>query len=296
MYKTIYNNKSGCYVICNKSIAQTTLPKPVPYIIDKILKKVIIKNINLNQIEVDREFYLYIPNNYNNIKMPVLFIFHGYSGNALKFMNDNLKKLADQHKFMIISVQGALLDSSDIFSSHFNNSKMNSKTSKSNSADFNFIQKIITYLDSNYKNKIDNTKLWCMGFSNGGSFVYKLLTYNNNLPLNYRFSSFVTIAGNMLVELQNISNNYNFKKLLIIHDIYDTVSPYTSNNDVLGVEDSINELLNTTITINSNQNYMKFQNNNKIIDVYLSQTGLHAYELTYKGLNIDNIIINFLLN
>ena len=47
--------------------------------------------------------------------MPVLFIFHGFGGNALKFMNNDLKNLADQYKFMIISVQGALLDQSDPF-------------------------------------------------------------------------------------------------------------------------------------------------------------------------------------
>ena len=108
---------------------------------------------------------------------------------------------------------------------------MYSQTSK-NATDFNYIENT-NYLDQNYKDKTDSKKLQAMGFSNGGSFVYKILTYNNNLPLNYRFS-FVIVAGNMLVELKDIIDNYNFENILIIHDIYDPISSFTTNNDALG--------------------------------------------------------------
>ena len=63
----------------------------------------VFQTINHNQI--DRRFYLYVPNNYSvNVPIPILFNFHGGGGDPISYMNytSDMRGLAEANNFILI--------------------------------------------------------------------------------------------------------------------------------------------------------------------------------------------------
>ena len=57
---------------------------------------------------LDRDYHIYIPESYDEtINVPILFVFHGYGGNARNLMRwGDMKSVADTAGFILIVPQG----------------------------------------------------------------------------------------------------------------------------------------------------------------------------------------------
>lgn len=121
----------------------------------------------------NREYELYIPENYNNSNaVPLLFNFHGGNGTISDqiYLSD-MRSLADENNFIIVYPQ-AIADPTDDGSLNW------IFKGDSNHDDIYFIESIIDELSSQYS--IDLTRVYACGYSLGGEFVYELLCRLNN--------------------------------------------------------------------------------------------------------------------
>lgn len=132
--------------------------------------------ITINVDNVSREFYVHIPNNYNNsVNYPVVIMCHGTGGDGLKFYNiSGWKDVGDMEG--IITVFPSSGEYCIIENGVQNNT---SKWNAPGSFDFcsgvvplndqKFMEQMITWLDKNVS--IDMKRIHIVGFSNGGSFA-----------------------------------------------------------------------------------------------------------------------------
>ena len=121
----------------------------------------------------NREYELYIPENYNNSNaVPLLFNFHGGNGTISDqiYLSD-MRSLADENNFIIVYPQ-AIADPTDDGSLNW------IFKGDSDHDDIYFIESIIDELSSQYS--IDLTRVYACGYSLGGEFVYELLCRLNN--------------------------------------------------------------------------------------------------------------------
>ena len=121
----------------------------------------------------NREYELYIPENYNNSNaVPLLFNFHGGNGTISDqiYLSD-MRSLADENNFIIVYPQ-AIADPTDDGSLNW------IFKGDSNHDDIYFIESIIDELSSQYS--IDLSRVYACGYSLGGEFVYELLCRLNN--------------------------------------------------------------------------------------------------------------------
>ena len=121
----------------------------------------------------NREYELYIPENYNNSNaVPLLFNFHGGNGTISDqiYLSD-MRSLADDNNFIIVYPQ-AIADPTDDGSLNW------IFKGDSNHDDIYFIESIIDELSSQYS--IDLSRVYACGYSLGGEFVYELLCRLNN--------------------------------------------------------------------------------------------------------------------
>lgn len=121
----------------------------------------------------NREYELYIPENYNNSNaVPLLFNFHGGNGTMSDqiYLSD-MRSLADENNFIIVYPQ-AIADPTDDGSLNW------IFKGDSDHDDIYFIESIIDELSSQYS--IDLSRVYACGYSLGGEFVYELLCRLNN--------------------------------------------------------------------------------------------------------------------
>ena len=121
----------------------------------------------------NREYELYIPENYNDSNaVPLLFNFHGGNGTISDqiYLSD-MRSLADENNFIIVYPQ-AIADPTDDGSLNW------IFKGDSNHDDIYFIESIIDELSSQYS--IDLSRVYACGYSLGGEFVYELLCRLNN--------------------------------------------------------------------------------------------------------------------
>jgi len=110
-----------------------------------------------------REYYLHFPKNYPNTA-PLLFVFHGYSGNALNaIQTTNFNKLADKNGFIVCYPQGLIDKENNAFWQVGYNFHKDYDVD-----DVKFIIKLTEKLQTEFK--LSKTKVFMTGFSNGGDF------------------------------------------------------------------------------------------------------------------------------
>ncbi len=122
----------------------------------------------------DREYILYLPVNLKN-DAPLVFVFHGYSGNAKGTMKSfGMNKLADKHGFAVCYPQGLI----DHDGNHF--WQVGYKFHKNiNVNDVDFICALAESLQQKYKLSKNNT--FITGFSNGGDLCNLLLCQTSGI-------------------------------------------------------------------------------------------------------------------
>lgn len=129
--------------------------------------------------------FLYkIPNGYNPNDpngYPVIFAFHGAGSSALLFADRpgqvRMRELANLRDFILVYPQGTIPTASGSPScppddSFFPRSAWEGITTQINSPDVQFVEELYTYLAASLN--IDDSKVYAVGFSNGGMLTHRL--------------------------------------------------------------------------------------------------------------------------
>jgi len=137
---------------------------------------------------VIREYTLYIPSNYDDIsKLPLLFNFHGGSGNiASQIAISDMRALAEKDGFLIVYPQ-ALPDPNDGGSTQWTHKP------PSTIDDVNFVEGMIDALAMEYK--VDQQRVYACGYSNGGEFSLELAC-----RLSDQIAAIGTVARSIYIE------------------------------------------------------------------------------------------------
>ena len=188
---------------------------------------------DLKHDNLDRYYYIYIPNNLNtNESVPILFAFHGYGSSATRHLNyTNYFQLADSDNFIVIYPQGA---TTATLSSHWN---VGGWTSKSTINDLNFVDTIIRLVKD--KIEIDDTRIYSSGMSNGGYMGYHLAC-----NLSSKFAAIASVTGSMTNGTYEDCNPIHPTPILQIHGLLDFVVPYDGNAGSKSIPDVINYWVN----------------------------------------------------
>lgn len=161
-----------------------------------------------------REYIVYIPTAYDgNTPFPLMFNFHGYTGNANGHMNSTrMRAVADDAGFIIVYPQGSLF---------FNNTHWNvgSWTRGSTANDLGFTEAMIDAVATNLN--IDLNRVYSCGYSNGGYFSFELAC-----QLSDRIAAIGSVGGKMSSETFNSCDPSHPIPVITIHGTADNVVSY----------------------------------------------------------------------
>ena len=159
-----------------------------------------------------RRYFTYVPEgNSESNPFPVLFNFHGGSGNATgQIYTADFRTIADTAKFILIYPEGLYGD--------WNMSLPGDSDSKNSTDDYGFIEKMIVQLSNSYA--VDEKRIYAVGFSNGGGMAHGLAASQSS-----RFAAIVSMAGNLY---KNVADNSSPSptSILTIHGTLDGSRPY----------------------------------------------------------------------
>ena len=179
-----------------------------------------------------REFFLYIPQSIGSKNNPVIFNFHGYSGQADDFFKlTDLVDVAETNGIILVYPQGALLNGVTHWNAAPNGNI--STLNKSNVDDLGFFKVMLEEI--NQEDLIDLKRVYAIGYSNGGFFSYFLACNTDNV-----LAAIGDVAGSMLVDTYNTCNPSKPIPVLNIHGTYDGVVPYNGNEGFKPIDDVIN--------------------------------------------------------
>ena len=244
---------------------------------------------------IDREYFLYVPDSYNgSVAVPIVFNFHGFGGNAERFMEyADLRSVAETNTFILVYPQGSCLEGS----SHWNPCP-NGPDNKSEADDFGFIEAMINQISSEYN--IDLDRVYAGGYSNGGMMAYGLANYKSDL-----IAAVASVSGTML----NCTGSTNHPMPVVhLHGTSDDVVSYNGSTDWNSVQSTLDYWINfnnttTTPTVNSEnsggitiEHYSYDQGENAVsVEHYKYIGGEHVwFNETYQGQSTAELIWNFM--
>jgi polyhydroxybutyrate depolymerase len=249
---------------------------------------------SFNHNGVDREYFAFIPSNYNSASaVPLVLNFHGFGSNSSEYSPyTSMEALAEKENFILIYPNGTEMDNYP----HWNPS-LPSSSNKSSADDLGFIEMLIQQLSKDYS--IDPKRVYACGFSNGGMMSFGLAHHKSNL-----IAAVASVSGAMLDT--EISPTHPMP-VLIIHGTNDYIIPYNGSNDYNSVESTLNYWMSfnkieslsksdTSISGNNTIQYFSYENgeNGVSIEHYkIIQGGHEWFNLNYDGQNTGELIWNF---
>ena len=187
-----------------------------------------LKYCTVKHLDLDREFYVYVPRWFKYSYAPLLFNLHGYRRQALDFLGySGFQSLADQENFLVIYPQGSILPSTG--QPHWNDSGW---TSESPANDIEFISSLIDWAYSEYQ--INLGRVYATGKSNGGKMSYHLAC-----NLGYRIAGVASVGGSMTPNTYDTCSPNQPTAIVHIHGIDDTVVPIDGNGRSTPLTDMI---------------------------------------------------------
>ena len=175
---------------------------------------------------VAREYILYVPDSYDGTSdVPLMLNFHGFGGTAdqhLKYAD--MRSLAETDPFLLVYPQGTLLDGAP----HWN-AGLESEENKSDADDFGFVEALIGELSSGYR--IDSTRVYACGYSNGAFFAYALACYHGD-----KIAAIGSVAGTMMEETYANCGPSHPTAVVSIHGTSDGTVPYDGGEGLLSVD------------------------------------------------------------
>ena len=119
---------------------------------------------------VRRSYFVHVPVGDGSTPLPVVIALHGGFSTAREFERDSgFSLLADRERFLVVYPQGIGLG--DLFR-HWNSGHCCGKARKMNLDDVGFA--LATVEDVARRNPVDRTRLYLVGFSNGGMLAYRI--------------------------------------------------------------------------------------------------------------------------
>jgi polyhydroxybutyrate depolymerase len=165
---------------------------------------------------LDREYHIYIPVSYDGAtSVPLLFVFHGYGGNARDLMRwGDMRSVADTAGFILIVPQGY---KDHRGSPHWN---VGSWTIGSTVDDIGFIEKIINRTSDEFN--LDLKRVYSYGHSNGGYFSFELACQLGN-----KIAAIGSIGGTMSTESYDSCEPSHNTSVITVHGSSDPIVYYT---------------------------------------------------------------------
>ena len=165
---------------------------------------------------VTREFRVSIPAVEAGTAMPIVMAFHGGGGRDYPFeQNEEIDALGDQEDFITVYPLAELISG--------NEGEWQLNTASDSRQDIEFVEAIIDGFNNRYC--VDTSRVYAVGYSLGGMFVYDLAC-----QLNMRFSAIASFAGTMPVETNSCVME-DTVGILHVHGQRDSIIPYSSQWD-----------------------------------------------------------------
>jgi polyhydroxybutyrate depolymerase len=165
------------------------------------------KDCSLIVEEIDRHFIVYKPTVNSSDLLPVVFMFHGTSGNGERFYNiSGWKEKADKEGFIAVfpsALRYRIVEEGIIKNTtKWNDGRLSTIICEGELVkdDALFFREMVLYLKTNYK--IDERRIYASGFSNGANFVSRLtLEASDILAATAMSAGFLQDSTFMAVEL-----------------------------------------------------------------------------------------------
>ena len=236
----------------------------------------------LTHNNIQREFYLHIPNNLPS-NSPIVYVLHGWGGNGEQIMsNTAFNILSDQNNFAVC-YPTALIDGD-------NGTSGLTSWNCSGLSDVNFIHALNDSLQLQYQ--FDENRIFATGFSYGGDMSFHLARcQSSNI-----FDAIAPLAGTIF-DYMNICSPSTNISVLVLHGTNDNVINYNGGNfPNYGPYMSSTNIVNDWVSHNScsldtSYSLLDINNDNNITDVtkyqnmntgdkvwfYTVNNGLHAW-------------------
>lgn len=196
---------------------------------------------------IKRTYHLYIPAAYDGNPTPLLIVLHGGGGTGKQIEEETtlggFDKLAEKENFIVAYP--------DAVEKHWNDGRNDpySYSAQHNINDVKFISRLIDHLQSKYR--IDRTRVYVTGMSNGGMMTFRL-----GCELSNKISAIATVAASMPENLYKTCSPENYISVLIIHGTDDPIVPWNGGDVVVfgkkhGKVVSIPETVNFWVTHNN---------------------------------------------
>jgi polyhydroxybutyrate depolymerase len=174
-------------------------------------------NLSLEHDGIQRDYSLYVPENYTGDKpVPLVFNFHGFGSNGSQqaFYGD-FRTIADTAGFIVVHPEGTLVNAT----THWN---VGGFTLGSTTDDVGFTSAMIDSISANYN--INADRIYSTGMSNGGYFSFLLAC-----QLSDRIAAIASVTGSMTPETFNECDPQRQVPILQIHGTEDPTVPYGGN-------------------------------------------------------------------
>mgnify|MGYP001157098446 FL=1 len=185
---------------------------------------------------ITRTYVQYVPNSYNHENpTPLVINFHGNGGDAQAYADSTgdfyeFHNVSESGKFIVVYPQGVIRVKGAAEWDPGDNSSTNI-----NDNDLFFTEKLIEDIDETYN--IDLTKVYAVGFSNGGMMAYGLACKRPT-----KIAAIGIMSGIMLPD--DSCNSSEYTSVIHFHGTYDTDVPYNGELDFDSVPYVVNFWLN----------------------------------------------------
>lgn len=190
-----------------------------------------------------RTYLLHLPPSYDDSHpVPLLLVFHGgyMTGKSMALLT-GFSYTADTYGFIVAYPDG--------YDNHWNDGRNVTSASKAGVDDVGFVSNLIDSLSNQYR--IDLTRVYATGFSDGGMFTHRLACQLAN-----KIAAVAAVSGTLPPETANTCNPGRAVPILMIHGTSDPLVPFNGGNvSVLfakaGYVLSLNDTVNRWMQIDS---------------------------------------------
>ncbi len=227
---------------------------------------------------IDRQYLYYEPSNLNE-NMPLVFVMHGFTGDANSMRNySEMNQIADQYGFAVCYPRGTFDSDGNRF---WNVGYAFHQTETVN--DVSFLTELAEYLQISHNLNPDYT--FATGFSNGGEMCYMLACQAYNT-----FKAVAPVAGMIIQDILDGCDDSPPIPLFEIHGSQDNVTPLSgdpNNNDGWGAYPSILFTINYFVeknectTINTETLPNIDNSDGSFVDSEKNLTGINNNEVWY---------------